>query len=144
MKRLLDLVWMLRNRRTPSVVPTYQQAHIQHLANANRITVSAICSDVWQSAALIRSRTVIIPEAINDVNYSAALHELGHVLEPTQHPVNVIEQWNSFSTPHIQHNEIHAWRWAKEHALWWTPEMEDTKRYALSTYGIEDMQRLWA
>ena len=142
MKRLSDLIWRPGNQRIPSVVPTYQQAHIQHLIKVNKITVSAICADAWQSAAMARSRTVIIPEANTDVNYSAALHELGHILEPTQHPVNVIEQWNGFSNRHIQHNEIHAWRWAREHALWWTPEMEDTKRYALSTYGIEDTQDL--
>mgnify|MGYP001567411366 CR=1 FL=1 len=133
MKRLLDLVWMLRNRRIPSVVPTYQQAHVQHLANAHKIHVSAICANVYHAAAFIHTRTIIIPEASNDVNYSAALHELGHILDPTQ-------QWAG--SRHIHSNEIGAWRWAKEHALWWTPEMEATKRYALSTYGIEDMQDL--
>ena len=140
MKRWSDLMWMLRNRRIPTVVPTYQQAHVQHIANAHKIHVSAICVNVYHAVAMIHTRTIIIPEASNDVNYSAALHEMGHILDPTQQAVTAMDYWNG--APHIQRNEIGAWRWAKEHALWWTPEMEDTKRYALSTYGIEDTQDL--
>ena len=137
----MTLMWRLGDRRVASIVPTYQQIHIQYLTAFHRITVGS-CSSVFSAQASTVQRRILIPEIVDDRSYCAALHELGHIICPTQLPISQIEYWAQ--SRHIYSNEIGAWRWAKEHALWWTPEMEDTKRYALSTYGIEDMQRLWA
>ena len=126
-------VWRLGNPRIASIVPTYQQRHIQHLTAFHQVIVQ-YCPFFHLAQSLMSERRILIPDVVDDPSYCVALHELGHVLEPTQRRINVVEAW--IGTPNIHHNEISAWRWAQEHALWWTPEMDAVMQYSLSTYGI--------
>ena len=126
-------IWRLGDRRIASVVPMYQQIHFQHLTAFHRVVV-AYCPVMHLAQSSARERHIIIPEIVDDPSYCCALHELGHIIEPTQQPVNVWDSW--IGSPNVRHNEIEAWRWAQAHALWWTPEMDAVMQYALWTYGI--------
>mgnify|MGYP001577740530 CR=1 FL=1 len=121
------------NRRIASVVPTYQQMHIHHLTTFHQVVVN-YCATPQLAQSSRNQRCIHIPDAVDDVTYCTALHELGHVLDSTQRHITVFDYF--IGTPNVAYNEIGAWRWAQEHALWWTPEMEATKKYALGTYGI--------
>ena len=134
LERLCKPAWRLGDRRIASIVPTYQQRHIHHLTTFHHVTVQ-YCHAHHLAWALASERRIAIPEVVDDISYCAAMHELGHILEPTQRFITDIAYWDQ--TPNREHNEIEAWRWAQEHALWWTPTMDATMIYALCTYGID-------
>ena len=130
----MTLMWRPGNRRIASIVPTYQQRHIHHLTTFHHVIVQ-YCQNLRLAHSSTQERRILIPEIADDISYCTALHELGHILDPAQHFISVTDF--GIGTPNIAHNEIGAWRWAQEHALWWTPTMDATMIYALCTYGID-------
>jgi hypothetical protein len=64
-----------------------------------------------------------IPPVDNEVAYSTALHEIGHLLgryQEAHRRTLTRERW--------------AWKWAQGHALVWTQMMEWNKRHSLKLY----------
>lgn len=89
----------------------------------------------------IKVQGVIIAPVVNGSSYAIAVHELGHCISPLGMISVYLQQ--EFSGPYpltlraAQRSltqELAAWEWAEHHALIWTPAMEKTKVFGLSTY----------
>ena len=77
----------------------------------------------------------------SDVSYAVALHELGHVLSPTQRQHQASDSLavrlgdrRMFSDAYLL-NELDAWHWARGHALHWTKTMGKEEHRCLRTYA---------
>lgn len=70
----------------------------------------------------INKKTIEICHVKNEISYSWALHEIGHVLN------------NLNDDPFDFDNEIQAWKWAKSNALTWNPKMQKDMVESLYTY----------
>lgn len=102
-----------------------------------------------------------IPPIEDDQTYAVALHELGHIavhpLEPSalavdmssatafkQSVVRVLTMMMEQKVPaHILQREKDAWKWAEDHALKWTHEMEHAKLIGLASYEKRFATYLW-
>jgi hypothetical protein len=72
--------------------------------------------------ALHEIREIHLPPIRSPVTYAVALHEVGHCLGRHQ------------QSKHLMIREGWAWRWARSHALCWTPAMERKARKSLEWY----------
>jgi hypothetical protein len=57
------------------------------------------------------------------ISYASALHEIGHALGRHR------------NSRRIMMREAWAWRWARAHAMVWTPAMERSRQKALAWYA---------
>ena len=106
------------------------QAHAEGLADRLAITLRYWTSRNGQANA--RTRIVDVPRIVDALTYGTVLHELGHV--ETQ---DAQRWWPTFHQQGARINtagEAAAWRWARAHALVWTPEMQADMRHCLQGY----------
>lgn len=92
-----------------------------------------------------RSGIVIAP-VVDDKTYAAALHELGHCVDPLGH-IDSSEFSDAYQTSLGQNistlsdyrlilvMEDAAWKWAHAFALQWTPAMTQVEKWSKSTYN---------
>jgi hypothetical protein len=89
------------------MTPPEMAHHITEIARTAGVTiVPSTRGRAWRK----RDR-IAIPPIKSVKTYALALHELGHVLSPTQ-------------TGRRLDKEVDAWRWARAHAREWTPVMQ--------------------
>ena len=76
-----------------------------------------------------------------DIGYCTALHELGHLLSPTQRRPQASDavavqlgDRRLLSDAYLL-NELDAWHWARGHALHWTKTMGKEEHRCLRTYA---------
>jgi hypothetical protein len=89
------------------------QQHIQHMINKHGLVTSQ-CDRPSQAWASRELEEICIPPIKSEISYAAALHEIGHI------------QGRYQTSRHSLVRELAAWRWARQHALTWTPSMERT------------------
>jgi hypothetical protein len=76
-------------------------------------------------------RLVHIAPPDTDEAYAIALHELGHLCHPDGNQTGILRS----KDPAVKlAEEQAAWTWAKEHALRWTPAMEDVLHWGIASY----------
>lgn len=101
--------------------------HIEQLCRKHGIRWQRDCSRPSQSRGVVDPAHEIAeihtPPIRSAISYAAALHEVGHVLGQHQHSQRIMvrEGW--------------AWRWARAHAMIWTPRMEHSRQEALAWYA---------
>jgi hypothetical protein len=95
--------------------------HIERLCQENEIRCwqDSTHPNAWSANAF---REIHTPPIKGAVSYAVALHEIGHILGRYQH------------SRHVFIREDWAWRWARVHALIWTPAMERHAQWALDWY----------
>ncbi|GLR77503.1 hypothetical protein TSO5_26130 [Azospirillum sp. TSO5] len=93
-------------------------AHIAHLCETHEIVIEGHSRG---GRAFRKERRVKIRPVKSAATYAVALHEVGHILGPWQSQTRLC-------------SEAGAWMWAKEHALLWTPVMEQKLRACLASY----------
>ncbi len=105
----------------------YFHRHIEGLCRKHDIRWWRDCSRQSQSRGVVNPahdiaeiHTTPIRSAIS---YASALHEIGHVLGRHQ------------NSRRIMVREVWAWRWARAHAMTWTPAMERSRQNALAWYA---------
>ena len=93
--------------------------HVMALCAKHEVTVSW-CRRPTQAWAAREIEEIQIAPIKSAISYSAAMHELGHILGRYQHSRNsmVRERW--------------AWEWARRNALGWTPAMKRNERVSLA------------
>ena len=74
-------------------------------------------------------------------DYAVALHEIGHLVSPRQQPLLAsdalalrLAKRRMYSDVYLL-NELDAWRWAREQALYWTAVMRREEHRCLQTYA---------
>jgi hypothetical protein len=85
-----------------------------------------------KARAAFQLNEIWIPAIKSKISYAVALHEIGHMLG--RHRLS----------PHILTRERDAWRWAKAHALVWTPAMEIRCRSSLAWYQEQKSKKCGA
>ncbi len=107
------------------VTPARLTTHIRDLATAGNIFPVFIPREDSERGAYPVSlpgwKLILTPVIQNSVDYGTALHELGHMFV-----------WKFRDG--VLHQEELAWRWARKHALIWTPAMEKDRRECLAGY----------
>jgi hypothetical protein len=119
--------------------------HVKHLAELHNVVLvhlpgmtidqaAAQKLDITLDGVRGETRVVYTPEVTDAVTYSTALHEMGHLIEPS-----ACERIpDGLSGPEIFLRKIdkedRAWQWARTNAIVWTAEMESDARYARETY----------
>lgn len=93
-------------------------AHVAHLCEMHEIVVEGHSRG---GRAFRKERRVKIRPVKSAATYAVALHEVGHILGPWQSQTRLC-------------SEAGAWIWAREHALVWTPTMEQKQRACLASY----------
>lgn len=63
-----------------------------------------------------------LPVVNSALDYATCLHEIGHVLGEDQSDVAVLTR------------ERRAWDWARQNALFWSPEMEQDAQASIAWY----------
>ena len=102
------------------------RAQVFELCSDNYISI--IFVKPWQEvSALLHARIIFIRPVRSTVTYADALHELGHILDP-----------KAFKARTELVCEAQAWKWAKEHALFWNDTAENYKNLCLSLYLKEN------
>jgi hypothetical protein len=91
------------------------QAHITRLCHEHSIACWTDCKRPSRARAARELEEIHIAPVRSRLSYATALHEIGHVLGRHQ------------TSRRSMVREVHAWQWARRHALVWTPAME---RYA--------------
>ena len=84
----------------------------------------------WGSA---ERRELSAPPVTNEENYAIFLHEVGHVVDPDADARQYTHRIKGRMMI-AAGAEIHAWRWAMNHALTWTLEMHRTLHESLRFY----------
>lgn len=112
------------------MTPTQMAAHVAELAEKHNIRVIYVQMDLRYSCADAVTREVYVPPITDGAVYAAVLHEMGHVA----HPRGVLCNRRDASTEVKLREEQNAWAWAKYVALEWSPLMEESYQYAISTY----------
>lgn len=101
--------------------------HVRSLSSRYAITVNYVDRlAIGQSMACASPRWARVPIITGQDTYARALHEFGHaVVSP--HRVGR-------GQADLLHEEFAAWRWARDHALAWTPTMRRRELASLRTY----------
>lgn len=96
--------------------------------------VSQRVSWEWDGLADWRERRIYLHNPVQDVRtYTIFMHEMGHIVSSGQKRARWLPWWKHGTR---WDDEVDAWRWAQENSLIWTPQMEDFKTWALSTYAF--------
>jgi hypothetical protein len=98
------------------------QRHVARLCADNAITHYTHLRRTGEAGSDAEGREIRTPPVRSAVTYAVALHEIGHILGRHQcsRKAMVCERW--------------AWRWARENAIAWTPQMEQLTAQALASY----------
>jgi hypothetical protein len=101
--------------------------HITALSRQFNVDVHLDSSlPAYRSFAIPEDRIVLARPIRSQRAYAGCLHEIGHcVVSPPVRPRGAIN---------VLHEEFAAWRWARAHALVWTPTMRRYERMALLSY----------
>lgn len=83
-------------------------------------------------------RIVVIAPIEDEAMYAVALHELGHLIHPSGTLQSFDRKKEDFGLKITE--ETCAWEWAHDHALDWTPAMEQVRAIALGRYKENDQQ----
>jgi hypothetical protein len=119
--------------------------HVKHLAELHDVVLvhlpgmtinhaAAQKLDITLDGVRGEARVVYTPEVVDEVTYSTALHEMGHLIEPgaCEHIPDVLNDAEVYMRKIGM--EDRAWQWARTNAIVWTAEMESDARYARETY----------
>lgn len=103
------------------MTPHDMSAHVHALAELHAVEVELGATNA-RGRAWRHPRKIRIPPVVNARTYAIALHELGHVISPSQRGLRV-------------DREVDAWDWAKAHALEWSERMDSTRASCLTQYA---------
>jgi hypothetical protein len=82
-------------------------------------------------------RVADTPVVLDELSYSAALHEIGHLVAPSGVPEGGAKDGKPKTLREflvaVEAEKV-AWQWARENALYWTPEMEVFSRHMFRSY----------
>jgi hypothetical protein len=129
---------LLGDINTPyaKVAAAAMRLQIEELAKTLRVELAIIPFARNADAGLYKfsaeHRLCTIPLIIDpyaELAYAVSLHELGHAATRYQ-SVALSDYYRQNPIP----CEVNAWKWAKAHALVWTPEMQDRMRDSLEAH----------
>lgn len=101
------------------------RAHVRQLAEAHGVRVIESDQLRLHEAFAYRKRRCAFVSPISDrIAYATALHELGHLAVPRENT--------------LIREEGKAWAWARQNAVFWTPDMETHATESLATYQPEE------
>jgi hypothetical protein len=108
-------------------------AHIQQLARDYDVTLLIDpYLDPKRASSEPVDRRVLLPPITDATTYAIALHEIGHVASGHTMPSAFIYLIGGGRA--VMSVEMEAWRWARQHALEWTPEMTAIEQWGLDSY----------
>ena len=91
--------------------------HIDYYTIIHDIDITKTVKNPWECYSRIDFREISITKIKCEETYISAMHELGHVILSTR-------------------DEVSAWKWAKNHSLYWSDLMQEIANGCLKGYGI--------